>query len=114
MAAAAHLAAHRVHNKSDLDVIRARRAHNRNLSRASNYESQYRLQKKINLDSSVWPPVLTPFLLFCQQCDKVALSSTFANYILFCILLAGALVGVQTYPGFNDNMLIYWMDVIIL
>lgn len=114
MAAAAHLAAHRIQNRSELDVIRARRAHTRNMSRAASYEAQYRLQKRINLDPESWPMILKPFLLFCQQCDKVALSPSFANYILFCILLAGALVGVQTYPGFEEDQTILWLDLIIL
>ena len=53
-------------------------------------------------------------LAVAQQCDNVASSNWFANYILICILLAGALVGVQTYPAYENNVTIYWMDVLIL
>ncbi len=114
MAAAASLAMHREAHKSELDKIRDRRKHLKAIAIAQSAEAQHRVIKASNLNPEKWPSILTPYLLFAQQCDNIACSSWFANYILICILIAGALVGVQTYPAYEDDVTIYWMDVLIL
>ena len=38
----------------------------------------------------------------------------FANYILFCIVLAGVLIGLETYPEFNGNVVVAVLDLLVL
>ena len=54
------------------------------------------------------------FLHFCNECRLIASSNWFNTFIFGCIILAGALVGVQTYEGMEDNLTVIILDNIIL
>ena len=70
----------------------------------------------VNTDSSlysVWNPVRY-FLDLCNVCKTCVVSQLFSNYILLCIIVAGLLVGVQTYPQFANMSVINTLDDVIL
>jgi len=70
----------------------------------------------LNTDSSsfsVWNPVRY-FLNLCKVCKSCVVSQLFSNYILVCIIVAGLLVGVQTYPQFANMSVINSLDDLIL
>lgn len=50
------------------------------------------------------------YLLLCRGAQSIVASQIFSNYILICIIVAGLLVGVQTYPQFEDVSVINWID----
>lgn len=52
--------------------------------------------------------------MFCKLCDTVAQSSYFGNYILACIIAAGVLVGLQTYPQYNSTPSVNMTNNVIL
>jgi len=45
---------------------------------------------------------------------RLVQSEMFSNYIFFCIVVAGFLVGLQTYPDMDTNVYIDFIDTIIL
>ena len=57
---------------------------------------------------------LKQYLMFCNICDLVATSSYLNNWITFCIVLAGILVGLQTYPQLEKLDWVIYMDTIVL
>ena len=125
MAAAASTAAHRLEinerraelkyaQMTDLEKIRYKREQNRKKMRAATTEKQAQIEHEMNLNADIWPSPVKEYLLFCRHCDNFVNGSYFSNYILICIVIAGALVGVQTYEEFENDSVIAFFDVIIL
>lgn len=71
-------------------------------------------RKEQNLDYAHHSSPVREYLYGCLYCNKIVLSGPFNNYILVCIIIAGILVGVQTYPGMDTDVIILYMDLIIL
>jgi len=45
---------------------------------------------------------------------SVAYGDNFGGFILVCIIIAGVLVGIQTYEGMEDNNIVKMTDLVIL
>ena len=65
-------------------------------------------------DPNYWGPVLRPYVLFANLNQRICENEYFNNWIIFCIILAGALVGVQTYEGMDKDPVVMALDMIIL
>ncbi|GMI03798.1 hypothetical protein TrLO_g11007 [Triparma laevis f. longispina] len=65
-------------------------------------------------DPNAWGPALRPYIIFSNFNQKICENSHFNNFIIFCIILAGALVGVQTYEGMDNDPVVLALDFIIL
>jgi len=65
-------------------------------------------------DPDAWNACLRPYLLFANLNEKITKNSHFNNFIIFCIVLAGLLVGAQTYEGMDDDPVVLALDTIIL
>jgi len=65
-------------------------------------------------DPNYWGPVLRPYVLFANLNQRICENEYFNNWIIFCIILAGALVGVQTYEGMDEDPAVLALDMIIL
>eukprot|EP00605_Chrysophyceae_sp_TOSAG23-4_P002044 GSChrysophyteH1.ASY1.ANO1.2263.1 assembled CDS len=74
------------------------------------------LQKKY-LDPATWPnvpPIFLSYLKLAQFCSKICASSWFNNGVTFTIIIAGINVGIQTYPGMDEDPLLLMLDILIL
>ena len=125
MAAAATLAHKRLEKKqenetkllsemTDVERIRHGRKLQRKINAAGSSLALYKINKQMNLDAHAWNVVFRPYINFAHVCDDVAQSSMFGNFILLCIIVAGALVGIQTYDGFEDDPTVQSVDFFIL
>ena len=65
-------------------------------------------------DASQWNPVFRPYIHFANVNEKIANNSKFNNFIIVCIILAGLLVGVQTYEGMDEAGWVLGLDFFIL
>ncbi|GMH96535.1 hypothetical protein TrST_g12611 [Triparma strigata] len=65
-------------------------------------------------DPNAWGPALRPYILFANLNQRICENAYFNNFIIFCIVLAGALVGVQTYDGMDDDPVVLALDFVIL
>jgi voltage-gated sodium channel len=54
------------------------------------------------------------YLILCNIAEKIVLNSYFNSYIFFCIILAGILVGAQTYPALETFVVFVYCNHIIL
>ena len=54
------------------------------------------------------------YLYCCHHMRLLNANQYFNSYIFFCILLAGALVGVQTYDGLDTDLIVIILDYIVL
>ena len=54
------------------------------------------------------------FLYLCSLCKRFVYNPAFTNYMLVCIVSAGALVGLQTYPQLTNDPVLAAVDTIIL
>ena len=125
MAAAAGIASRRAQEKflrdkaaytslSAVEKVRFDREQKRELLRAGNLVEAAAIIKRRNLDPSLWRSPFKQYLYIAHACNEIAISSWFSNFILFCIIVAGALVGMQTYPEYEDNQTIADIDMLIL
>jgi len=125
MAAAASIGARRAAEKqetlrkdfnkmSDVDKIRFAREQKRELMKATSDVEAAQIIKRRNLDASLWRFPFKQYLYLARAADDIATAAWFSNFILFCIMVAGALVGLQTYPGYEDNKVIADIDTMIL
>ena len=53
-------------------------------------------------DKNAWPVIFKPFIKFANVNQKIVENSHFNNFVIVCIIGAGVLVGIQTYPSFAD------------
>lgn len=67
-----------------------------------------------NLDYTSCKSPLREYLMACTAVDIIVRSSIFNNYIFACILLAGALVGVEADPTFVENDLLTKLNTLIV
>jgi voltage-gated sodium channel len=75
----------------------------------------FQAQRKLeNLEYQNEYPPLKQYLMFANVCDIIAKSSFCNNWILICIILAGLLVGLQTYPQLETNVGVNIVDSIVL
>jgi len=125
MAAAASIGARRAQERaekidkefnamSDVEKIRLAREQRRELQRATSHTEAAAILKKRNLDPSLWRFPFKQYLYLAHTCNDIATASWFSNFILFCIVVAGALVGMQTYPEYENNKTIAQIDMFIL
>uniref|UniRef100_A0A7S1XN77 EF-hand domain-containing protein n=1 Tax=Phaeomonas parva TaxID=124430 RepID=A0A7S1XN77_9STRA len=54
------------------------------------------------------------FLEMCLWCRATTMGETFNNLVTGCIVLAGIIVGMQTYPGMNDDPVLSGFDFFVL
>ena len=54
------------------------------------------------------------YLYFCYHMWLIQKSNIWNNYILICIIVAGLLVGVQTYSGMDSNPTVAGLDQLVL
>ena len=55
------------------------------------------------------------YLQFCYPCYQELVEGTkFNNLVTFTIIVAGINVGVQTYPGLDTNIVLFYLDWLIL
>jgi hypothetical protein len=54
------------------------------------------------------------YIIMCYYARLVNISENFNSYIFFCIILAGTLVGIQTYESMEDNIIVKMLDDIVL
>lgn len=97
--------------------LREKRHRARHLKQlATRGESHYSWAHEQNtayLDMSPLNPT-RHFLHFCSLCKRFVYSPAFTNYMLVCIVSAGALVGLQTYPHLTNDPVLEAVDTIIL
>jgi voltage-gated sodium channel len=60
------------------------------------------------------PGLMRSYLIVCSFADQITLSAIFNNFILVCILIAGLLVGIGTYPTFQNNRHVMIVDDFVL
>merc|ERR1740133_691681 len=65
-------------------------------------------------DPSKFSGSLRSCLVFSQRVEKLTLSDTFNGFIIIIILIAGLLVGIQTYDTYEFNVVLERIDTIIL
>ena len=56
----------------------------------------------------------TFFIKLPGRCELVLESDSFNNIITLSIILAGVLVGAQTYPNMEDNIIVTSLDIVIV
>jgi len=83
------------------------------ISTPEELEAEFGVYNKYT-DVAAWHPMFTPYIKFCNLNEKIAENDHFNNFVMVCIIIAGALVGIQTYPGMDDNAMVNLADVIIL
>lgn len=83
----------------------------RKLLSREEYENQ---RHKHNLDYTQAISPLREWLIFCNFCDSVANSSIFSNYIFGCIIIAGFLVGVETFNSLAKSSVVRILDSLVL
>ena len=68
------------------------------------------------IDENEWSNPLVKMWLtkVAQPSRVVALDDTFNGFILFVIIIAGVLVGVQTYDGMEFNSIVNNIDFVVL
>lgn len=71
-------------------------------------------RKLENLDYKDYHFPVRQYLIFCNFMSIIVNSTILSNWIFFCIILAGILVGVQTYPGMDTNPIVMTLDTIVL
>jgi hypothetical protein len=88
----------------DLKNKHAQSNHNKNLRR-----------KALNLDYHHHNSyIIREYLVFCNICDIVVQSSIFNNYMLLSIVLAGILVGLQSYKEMNSSFGVEIANTLVL
>ena len=68
-------------------------------------------------DPDAWNACIRPYIKFANINEKICNNGRFNDFIIVCIILAGGLVGLQTYDGFrdeDDNKFVKYMDMSIL
>ena len=71
--------------------------------------NKYLRRKALNLDYHNHKSFLIREYLICSNiCDIVIISPMFNNWILLCIIIAGALVGIQTYSAMEND---YYVNI---
>ena len=71
-----------------------------------------RLQRNIDPSGRSFP--LYQYVCLARMSAKVANSTWFGNFVMLCIVIAGILVGLQTYPSFETDPVMLGMDQAIL
>ncbi|CAM9120522.1 unnamed protein product, partial [Ectocarpus fasciculatus] len=71
-----------------------------------------RLARNIDPTGRSFP--LFQYVTLAKWAAHVAKSAWFGNFVMFCIVMAGLLVGLQTYPAFETHPALLIMDEIIL
>jgi len=62
-----------------------------------------------------YPPGLRgKYMKISEKCGWLATHANFVNFITLVIILAGVLVGMQTWPSLQDNDLLNFIDAIVL
>jgi len=59
-------------------------------------------------------PISRAWMTLSQKINLIAYGEKFGAGILFCIIIAGVLVGMQTYEGMEDDPIVTMVDNIIL
>lgn len=72
------------------------------------------LRREANVNPDTRKGLLKLYLQLCSYSCTVVDSAYFNNFIFLCIIVAGADVGIQTYPGMTDNDVVNIIDFTIL
>lgn len=59
-------------------------------------------------------PLVRNYLYVCYHLWLIQTSSIWNLYVFLCIVVAGLLVGIQTYPGMDENPVIIAIDTVVL
>lgn len=54
------------------------------------------------------------WMRFARHCREVANGQLFTSFIFVCIILAGIIVGLQTYPVWKNDSTLYVLDIFVL
>ena len=104
----------------DLDELRKKRKKERDERRSlrAGWATYYKTCHQKNTDLKRFlKDECTPlyyFMLFASLCKRVVHHPLFSNYMLGCIVGAGILVGMQTYPDLADDPAVDGFDTLIL
>eukprot|EP00602_Paraphysomonas_sp_CaronLab_P000749 CAMPEP_0185028382 /NCGR_PEP_ID=MMETSP1103-20130426/14005_1 /TAXON_ID=36769 /ORGANISM="Paraphysomonas bandaiensis, Strain Caron Lab Isolate" /LENGTH=1046 /DNA_ID=CAMNT_0027562775 /DNA_START=74 /DNA_END=3211 /DNA_ORIENTATION=+ len=77
-------------------------------------EKERMLKHIRNLDPTNRPFPIKQYIMLCRRAEDIVQTETFNNAIFICILMAGILVGAQTYPSMENNTIINVLDKLIL
>lgn len=114
MASAIAAATYNAGHKSTVTKIREERQRKKKLERARSKDELAALNHQMNLDADAWPSPIKEYLHFAGFCDTFANSNGFGNFILGCIMVAGALVGIQSYSKYEEDPILIAIDNFIL
>ena len=101
-------------NMTEVQRLRYDRKIRREMEKSGSALDLYKIKKKINLDPKLHHPILKPYIYFAGACNSIAQSGWFSNLILLCIIGAGILVGLQTYPELQNDDVLQTIDFCIL
>ena len=91
------------------------KARNLKQKRAQSEFNKNLRRKELNLDYQHHNSyILREYLILSNLCDIFVASKFFNNWILFCIIIAGLLVGIQTYKEMESNIGVIIADQIVL
>jgi len=99
---------------TDTDVAR-KKAKNRGRVREHMFMEETSVRQRLAVQSDHASSIVAKlYLALCYYAWIVQTSSIWNQYILSCIILAGALVGVQTYPNMEENVIVSSLDEVVL
>ena len=104
--------ASRSHNQRRNNVVAAHHVENFFRSRR-----RVKIQQKRHIDNLDYKDKHFPvreYLQCCNIASGIVKSAFFSNYMFFCIVLAGVLIGLETYPQFNENLAVTVLDEVVL
>ena len=53
------------------------------------------------------------YIKLSALCSAIVQSPVFNGWMVVCILIAGAVPGVESYPDFKDSAYIWWADIVV-
>jgi len=91
----------------------SRRSKSRLKGRVILKNSESRQEEAVKYQNAKWGPS-KGYLYFCYHMWFVQKSNMWNSYIFLCIVIAGILVGVQTYPNMDNNIIVSIFDLVVL
>lgn len=72
------------------------------------------VQLNTKIESNFAPGLKGMYQALAEKCNNLANNTVFVNFITGIICLAGVMVGMQTFPKYEDDPVLNLMDLIIL
>ncbi|GMH61800.1 hypothetical protein TL16_g03339 [Triparma laevis f. inornata] len=105
------------HERVDTSVmsLREREVHKADVvMKALLLEAWEGVQLNTKVENNFAPGIKGLYQALADKCNTLANNVTFVNFITFVIILAGVMVGMQTFPEYEDDPVLNLMDAIIL